>query len=83
MQKTRRCANGLEVMPIALGDDAFEGDTVPCSAPGEKEDVGVGGGDGFRSGVSPGLPRYWPPAASTSSATQDWEWMRGLPHSSQ
>ena len=48
-------SNGLEVMPVALGDDAFEGDTVPCSAPGEKEDVGVGGGDGFRSGVSP-----WP-----------------------
>ena len=45
-------ADGFEVMPVALGDDAFEGNTVPCSAPGEKEDVRISGGDGFRSGVS-------------------------------
>ena len=29
-------ADGFEVMPVALGDDAFEGDTVPCSAPTEE-----------------------------------------------
>ena len=41
-------------MPVALGDDAFEGDAIPCSAPGEEEDVGVGGGDGFGGGVGAG-----------------------------
>ena len=25
--------HGFEVMPVALSDDAFEGNTVPCSAP--------------------------------------------------
>ena len=29
-------ADGAEVVPVALGDDAVEGDTVPCSAPGEE-----------------------------------------------
>jgi hypothetical protein len=42
--------DGLEVMPVALGDDAVEGDSIPCSAPGEEQDVGVGGGDGFGGG---------------------------------
>ncbi len=37
--------NSLEVMPVALSDDAFERDAVPCSAPGEEEDVGIGGRD--------------------------------------
>jgi hypothetical protein len=44
-------ADGFEGLPIALGDDAIEGDAIPCSAPGEEEDVGVGGGDIFRGGV--------------------------------
>jgi len=37
-------ADGFEGLPVSLGDDAFQGDAVPCSAPGEEEDVGVGGG---------------------------------------
>ena len=41
-------------MPVALGDDAVEGDAIPCSAPGEEEDVGVGCGDGFGGGVGAG-----------------------------
>ena len=48
-------ADGAEVVPVALFDDAVEGDAVPCSAPGEEEDVGVGGGDGFGGGVGSGL----------------------------
>ena len=40
-------ADGFEGLPVALGYDAIEGDAVPCSAPGEEEDVGVGGGDVF------------------------------------
>jgi hypothetical protein len=44
--------HGFEVMPVALSDDAFEGDAVPCPAPGEEEDVGLCGGNGFRCGVS-------------------------------
>ncbi len=47
-------AHGAEVVPVALGDDALEGDAVPCSAPGEEEDVGVGGGDVFLGGVGAG-----------------------------
>jgi hypothetical protein len=47
-------ADGSEGLPVALGDDAIEGDTIPCSAPGEEEDVGVGGGDVFCSGVGTG-----------------------------
>jgi hypothetical protein len=40
-------ADGFEGLPVALGDDAIQGDAIPCSAPGEEEDVGVGGGDVF------------------------------------
>ena len=40
-------ADGFEGLPVALGYDAIEGDAIPCSAPGEEEDVGVGGGDVF------------------------------------
>ncbi len=43
--------DGSQVMPVALLDDAGEGDAVPCSAPGEEEDVGIGGGYGFGGGV--------------------------------
>lgn len=43
--------DGLEVMPVALVNDALEGDAIPCSAPAEEEDVGVRFGDGFRGGV--------------------------------
>ena len=50
-------ADGAEMVPVALGDDAVEGDAIPCSAPGEEEDVGVGGGDVFGGGVGAGLPR--------------------------
>ena len=44
-------ADGAQVAPVALGDNAFERDAVPCSAPGEEEDVGVGGGYFFGGGV--------------------------------
>jgi hypothetical protein len=26
-------ADGFQVLPVALGDDAFEWDAIPCSAP--------------------------------------------------
>ena len=52
-------ANGGEMLPVALSDDAFEGDSIPCSAPGEEEDFGLGGfgeaGDGVCGGVSAGF----------------------------
>ena len=44
---------------------------------------------GFAAAISearcclPGSPTNSPPAASTNSATQSWEQIRGLPHSSQ
>ena len=47
-------ADGFERMPVALVDDALEGDAVPCSAPGEEEDVGVGSGNLFGGGVGTG-----------------------------
>jgi hypothetical protein len=46
--------HGSQMMPVALVDDALEGDSIPCSAPGEEEDVGIGGGDLFRGGVGSG-----------------------------
>jgi hypothetical protein len=47
--------HGFEVMPVALGYDAFEGDAVPCSAPTEEKDVGVGFRDGFCGCVGAGF----------------------------
>ena len=47
-------ADGFEVMPVTLVDDALEGDAVPCSTPAEEEDVGIGFGDGFGGGVRAG-----------------------------
>ncbi len=47
-------ADGAEMMPVALGDDAVEGDAVSGAAPGEEEDVGVGCGDGFGGGLGAG-----------------------------
>ena len=47
-------ADRAEVVPVALGYDAVEGDAVPCSAPGEEEDVGVGCDDGFGCGLGAG-----------------------------
>ena len=44
-------ADGFEGVPVALLDDALEGDAIPCSAPGEEEDVGVGSGDVLCGGV--------------------------------
>jgi hypothetical protein len=44
--------HSFQVMPVALLDDSLEGDAVPCPAPGEEEDVGVGFGDDFCGGVS-------------------------------
>ena len=29
-------ADGTEVVPVALGDEALEGDAIPCPAPGEE-----------------------------------------------
>ena len=48
-------ADGAERLPVALSDDAFEGDAIPCSAPGEEEDVGIGFGYCFRRGVGAGF----------------------------
>jgi hypothetical protein len=47
-------ADGFEGLPVALGDDAIQGDAIPCSAPGEEEHVGVGGGYVFCGGVGAG-----------------------------
>ena len=47
-------ADGFEGLPVALGDDAIQRDAVPCSAPGEEKDVGVGGGDFVCGGVGAG-----------------------------
>jgi hypothetical protein len=47
--------HGFQVMPVALLDDAFKGNAIPCSAPTEEEDVGVGGSYGFCAGVGAGL----------------------------
>jgi len=44
-------ADGFEGLPVALRDYAVQGDAIPCSAPGEEEDVGVGGGDVLCGGV--------------------------------
>ena len=54
------------------------------AAPCGNDDFGVEPGDvfGARSG-RPGSPKNSPPAASTNSATQVWEAISGLPHSSQ
>ena len=48
-------ADRSERLPVALGNDAFEGDAIPCSTPGEEEYVGVGFGYRFRSGVGAGF----------------------------
>ena len=40
-------ADGAEVAPVALVDDAGERDAIARATPGEKEDVGIGRGDGF------------------------------------
>ena len=48
-------ADSFEGVPVALFDDAFERDAIPCSAPTEEKDVGVGFGDGFGGGVGAGF----------------------------
>jgi hypothetical protein len=47
-------ANGREVLPAAAGDDFGERDAVAGAAPGEDEEVGVGGGYGLGRGVGAG-----------------------------
>ena len=47
-------ADGLEMAPISLSDDTVEGDAIPCTAPGKKENVGIGGGYFFWRGVGAG-----------------------------
>ena len=47
-------ADGAEVVPVALGDDAGERDAVAGSAPGEEENVWIGGGYFFGRGVRAG-----------------------------
>jgi hypothetical protein len=46
--------DSFEGLPAALLDDAVEGNAIPCSAPGEEEDVRVGGCDLFGGGVVAG-----------------------------
>ncbi len=48
------------MMPVALFDDSGEWDAVPCSAPCEEENVGVGGGDCFEGGVGSGFTEVMP-----------------------
>ncbi|MCU1252301.1 MAG: hypothetical protein JWQ49_5330 [Edaphobacter sp.] len=47
-------SDGFEGVPVALGDDTVEGNAIPCPAPGEEENVWVGGGDFFSGGVGTG-----------------------------
>jgi hypothetical protein len=51
-------ADGAERLPVALCDDAGQGDAVAGAAPGEEEDVGLlvfgEGGDGLGGGVRAG-----------------------------
>ena len=81
-------ADGAEVVPVALLDDAGEGNAVAGAAPGEDEGVGVGGGDFFRGGVGTGVAEgiaHQPleTNSATASALRSRSDMRGLPHSSQ
>jgi hypothetical protein len=46
--------DGLEMVPISLSYDAVEGDAISCTAPGEEENVGIGGGNFFWRGVGAG-----------------------------
>lgn len=46
--------HSLQALPVALSDDAFERDAIPCTTPGEEENVGVGGRDFFGGGVGAG-----------------------------
>jgi hypothetical protein len=47
-------ADGFEMVPISLSDDAVKGDAIPCTAPGEEENVGIGGGYFFWRSVGAG-----------------------------
>jgi hypothetical protein len=47
-------ADGSEVVPASLGAYSFERDAGTGSAPGEEEDVWIGSGDVFWSGVGSG-----------------------------
>ncbi len=52
-------ADCVERLPIALSDDAFEGDAIPCSTPSEEEYVRTGFGYRFRSGVGAGFAQVF------------------------
>lgn len=47
-------AHGSQVVPATLGYDSLQWNSGAGSAPGEEQDVGVGGGDIFGSGVGSG-----------------------------
>ena len=47
-------ADCFEVVPVSLGDDSLQRDARASTAPGEEEDVGVGGGDIFGGSVGAG-----------------------------
>ena len=47
-------ADGPELLPVALGDDFGQGNAIACSAPGEEENVWIGGGYFFGRGVRAG-----------------------------
>lgn len=47
-------ADRSERLPVALLDDAFKGDAIPCSTPTEEQDVGIFGGDVFGCGMGAG-----------------------------
>jgi len=44
-------ADGAQVLPAALLDDALEGDAISGAAPCQQQNVGGGGGDLFRRAV--------------------------------
>ena len=54
-------ADGAEVVPVALLDDAGEGDAVARAAPRKDQRVGVGGRDFFRRGVCAGFAEVLAP----------------------
>ena len=50
-------AHRAEVVPVALLDDTGERNAVSGAAPGEDQDVGIGGGDFFGGGVEARLAK--------------------------
>ena len=69
-------------LPASLGNDFFQRDALARAAPGGNDHLRIELSDLFGRDLLAGMPKNRPPAASTNSATQGCEAIRGLPHSS-